>query len=198
MERRRILYRCLLAAWLVLSCGLPAYALQDVSCVAPTYHFRSTSASYNSRVPVATYTPEVRTFKPNANGGAMTTPFTYRISSQGPSVAGGGGNAGGGVSYRSSGSSRGIIYGTGSVSMPVIQFKSTSAYLPAGEEMSIANNANKVLRKPSSWGGGAPGEDDDPIGVLPDRVPVGEPFVLLLMAMAYGVWRRLRCRRVNQ
>lgn len=194
---RRILYRCLLAAWLVLSCGLPAYALQDVSCAAPpTYHFRSTSVSYSSRVPVATYTPEVRTFKPNANGGAMTTPFTYRVSSQGPSVVGGGGNAGGGVSYRSSGSSRGIIYGTGSVSMPVIQFQSTSAYLPAGEEISIAGSVNKAPRKASAWG--APGEDDDPIGVLPDRVPVGEPFVLLLMALAYGVWRRLRCRRVNQ
>lgn len=41
-----------------------------------------------------------------------------------------------------------------------------------------------------SWG--SPSEDDDPIGTIPDPVPLGEPLILLAFALLYAL---LRLRR---
>jgi hypothetical protein len=48
------------------------------------------------------------------------------------------------------------------------------------------------------WGDEWNPEEDDPIGVLPDYAPVGEPFVLLALAVlyiAFIIFRRLRPTR---
>ena len=58
------------------------------------------------------------------------------------------------------------------------------------------------LRRTESWGSmddeyswGGPGEDDYPTGVLPNPAPVGEPFLLLLMALLYAAGRYIARRK---
>lgn len=60
------------------------------------------------------------------------------------------------------------------------------------------------LRRTESWSPGSwddgdpwdgPGEDDYPTGVLPNPAPVGEPLILLLMAMLYAAGRYIARRK---
>ena len=58
------------------------------------------------------------------------------------------------------------------------------------------------LRRTESWGSmddeyswDGPGEDDYPTGVLPNPAPVGEPLILLLMALLYAVGRYFAKRK---
>ena len=58
------------------------------------------------------------------------------------------------------------------------------------------------LRRTESWGSmddeyswDGPGEDDYPTGVLPNPAPVGEPFLLLLMALLYAAGHYIARRK---
>ena len=74
--------------------------------------------------------------------------------------------------------------------VPETKFITTSLYMdPNGEAILLpfcddANKKNKVI----IWGE----PEDDPIGVVPNPVPVGSPLVLLLLAAVYIVWKRRR------
>lgn len=67
-------------------------------------------------------------------------------------------------------------------------FRSTSADELLSDYQYDGQGRNKVR---SGWGR----PEEDPIGVIPN--PIGEPFILLLMALLYVVWRRQR-RQVTQ
>ena len=89
---------------------------------------------------------------------------------------------------------------------PNYQFQSTSAYTPVMGGSSYSSTiyapaANAPVYRPRKAGywneDGEWVEDDDPIGVVPDPAPVGEPFVLLVMAMLYLIGRYVyRSRRM--
>lgn len=79
---------------------------------------------------------------------------------------------------------------------PTYQFRSTSMYITSSGE---SESDNPLLgsgrsRRTSPWDWG---EEDDPIGEVPDPLPVGDsPWCLmLLLAAAYIAFRRLRQRK---
>jgi len=78
---------------------------------------------------------------------------------------------------------------------PSYNFRSTSSYTPIVGTTSYMSDGSGPVSAPrrakSGWG--APGDDDDPIGAIPN-VPLGEPLILLLMAFAYALYLRLRPR----
>lgn len=102
-----------------------------------------------------------------------------------------------GSPYRGSSFPRVVVCPTvRSVMEPAYQFQSTSAYtfgVGSAYESQItepfsAAPANSGIRR----GFGDPDDDENGIGEIPDPVPVGEPFVLLLMAILYLLFRKLR------
>lgn len=78
-------------------------------------------------------------------------------------------------------------------------FKSTSSYTPIVGSKSYTSELNAPTRGPrkertsSSFGWGEP--EDNPIGTVPNPTPVGEPLILLVMAMAGAIAVYLRNRR---
>lgn len=73
------------------------------------------------------------------------------------------------------------------------RFRSTSAgtltvssiYTPQiSDPFATSLTRNKAKRDGNPWDD-EPGEDDDPIGVVPDPAPLGEPLVLLLFAFLF-------------
>ena len=71
------------------------------------------------------------------------------------------------------------------------QFRSTSSYAPSGRVQVYAVGASSPSYSPrrnDPTGWGTPGEDDDPVGTLPDPTPVGEPYILLLFAGIYALY----------
>ena len=85
---------------------------------------------------------------------------------------------------------------------PTYQFRSTSVYyssfrdnstfVPLADDPYAGNGQRKGPRRSSPW-------DEDPetgggneIGVVDDPVPVGEPLIMLLLALLYMVSRTLR------
>ena len=57
----------------------------------------------------------------------------------------------------------------------------------ANRQSPIANYQSPIITGPyksSEWNWGDP-EDEDPIGVVPDPAPVGEPWLLFLLALLY-------------
>jgi len=82
---------------------------------------------------------------------------------------------------------------------PTYQFRTTSAYISAsgGSEPYNPMSGPSGPRRDFSWT--TPGIDDDPLGTVPDPVPVGDsPWCLmLLLAAGYIAFRSLR-RRVTQ
>ena len=88
---------------------------------------------------------------------------------------------------------------------PNYQFQSTSAYTPVMGGSSYSSNvyapaANAPTYRPrkdptNPWGDGDP--EGDPQGVVPDPAPVGEPFVLLVMAMLYLLVRYVQGKRMK-
>ncbi|MBO5619450.1 MAG: hypothetical protein J5902_05640 [Paludibacteraceae bacterium] len=88
-------------------------------------------------------------------------------------------------------------------SVPTYHFRSTSPYSYVPGQTTTQSSVPSVLpsrpRKVgegggSEWNWGDPGEED-PIGVMPDPQPVGEPLVLLLMAALYLLCARLYGKR---
>ena len=82
---------------------------------------------------------------------------------------------------------------------PTYQFRSTSMYITSSGESESDNPNNPILgsgriRRTSPWDWS---EGDDPIGEVPDPLPVGDsPWCLmLLLAAAYIAFRRLRQRK---
>ena len=79
---------------------------------------------------------------------------------------------------------------------PAYQFRSTSVYIASSGESESDNPllGSGLSRRTSPWDWS---EEDDPIGEVPDPLPVGDsPWCLmLLLAAAYIAFRRLRQRK---
>ena len=78
---------------------------------------------------------------------------------------------------------------------PSYSFRSTSSYTPVVGSTSYLSDGSGPISSPrrATSGWGVPGDDDDPIGVVPN-VPLGEPLILLLLALGYFLCVRLRMR----
>lgn len=77
---------------------------------------------------------------------------------------------------------------------PSYSFRSTSSYTPiVGSTSYLSDGSGEVGAPPRdarrSGGWGVPDDDDNPIGTVPN-VPVGEPLVLLVLALLYIVLRK--------
>lgn len=76
---------------------------------------------------------------------------------------------------------------------PSYEFYSTSSITPVVGSTSYhsgpcyAPGAGHGGIRKDTWDG--PGDDDDPVGVLPET-PVGEPLILLLFALLFIVYKR--------
>ena len=83
---------------------------------------------------------------------------------------------------------------------PSYHFRTTSSMAPVVGETSYITTTYTPIggsrpQKTNSWDDP---EDEDPIGVLPDPTPVGEPLaVLLVLALGYVVWKRRQFSRPN-
>ncbi len=77
---------------------------------------------------------------------------------------------------------------------PSYSFHSTSSYTPiVGSTSYLSDGSGEVGAPPRdarrSGGWGVPDDDDNPIGTV-SNVPIGEPLVLLVLALLYIVFRR--------
>lgn len=70
---------------------------------------------------------------------------------------------------------------------PAFNFQSTSPYSAPIGSASSGLTTQRNARRSSSFDWDAP--DDNPVGVLPNPAPIGEPLVLLILATLY-VWVR--------
>ena len=202
MQRNKYTYKWLLMAWLMLCSGScvssalastqrSSYGITGTAGSLPTYSFKPTS-TYFTNTGGGAYTQAIQLSsqgltRTGSQGGQV---FTVKLSNAANhsitfTSTSGGGASYGGSSGRSSGSG-------GGVSFPTFSFRTTSTYVPAvgsGAATTLADAEatlaarNRILRR----GGKNPWDeepDDDPIGVVP-TVPVGEPLVLLVMALLY-------------
>ena len=88
---------------------------------------------------------------------------------------------------------------------PVYNFRSTSSYSPTMKTITFEPMATMPYssttktynpRKSGYWNeDGEYVEDENPIGVLPDPAPVGEPLILFALAFLYFLRLRLRKRK---
>ena len=80
---------------------------------------------------------------------------------------------------------------------PNYNFRTTSAYIPKVSVASFTPIADAAAQRNKARRGwdSDPENEDDPIGVVPVPQPVGSPLVLLLMAVAYILYRR---RAINK
>ena len=87
------------------------------------------------------------------------------------------------------------VYNSSSVAMPTYRFHSTSVYIPTQVQSGSAAwmPGNSRPRRLGEWT-----DEDDPIGVLPDKVdmPVGDTPWLFLLLLAVG-YIALRSRRAK-
>ena len=88
---------------------------------------------------------------------------------------------------------------------PSYHFRTTSSMAPVVGETSyitttytpIGGSRPRKTETSGSWT--SPDDEDDPIGVVPDPTPVGEPLVVLLvLAVGYVVWKRRILTRVRR
>lgn len=81
---------------------------------------------------------------------------------------------------------------------PSYNFRSTSSYSPIVGTTSYMSDGSGPISSPrrarTSWG--KPGDDDDPMGTI-KNTPIGEPLVLLLLALGYVICIRLRMRKAK-
>jgi len=132
-------------------------------------------------------------YQPTYNSSA--SPITVRLSNTTVSHVGASGGASAGAgSYGSSyspGNSKGVnvnySFHTTSVYIPTSSSSKTYTPIADQEEGSTTNK-----RKNSPF---APDPTDNPVGVVTNPTPVGEPLVLLMMALLYGLYRMLRKRQ---
>jgi len=133
-------------------------------------------------------------YQPTYNSSA--SPITVRLSNTTVSHVGGSGGASAGAgSYGSSfspGNSKGVnvnySFRTTSVYIPTSSSSKTYTPIADKEEETTANK-----RKNSPWDATPTG---DPVGEK-TQVPVGDPLVLLMMALLYGLYRMIRKRPLN-
>lgn len=115
----------------------------------------------------------------------------FTVFSSKATVASYGPGAGGVVSAAtySTGGSRSHSYAPAfnQNAVPAFRFQSTSLHTSSKANTSAGVTMQKA---PSSWGD--PEEDDNPIGVVPDPQPIGEPLILLAFALLYLGARRLK------
>lgn len=82
---------------------------------------------------------------------------------------------------------------------PSYQFQSTSPYSSTISGMNQNAGFNRGLRRTSPWDDDDDDDDDDPvdnpIGQIDDPAPIGEPFVLIVMALLYLCAMALRHSR---
>lgn len=76
---------------------------------------------------------------------------------------------------------------------PAYQFRSTSPYSAMVNNTSTVGMSSQVPSRPRKGPWDPP--EDNPIGVLPDPAPVGEPFILLALAALYLLVRCSRKRK---
>lgn len=169
MKRSFNIYRWFLTAWTILWGSTMSFAV--------TYPQTTQSASWG-RTTANRSTP-------------VYTTSSHTISSYGSS--------GSGVASYSTGSSNnrssGLTVGGGS---PTYHFQSTSVYplkttkttfVPLADGTNPSQNG--IRRGGNPWDED-PGDEDDPIGVVPDPTPVGSPLVLLALALVYIVYKKKR------
>ncbi len=81
---------------------------------------------------------------------------------------------------------------------PSYNFRSTSSYSPIVGTTSYMSDGSGPISSPrrvrTSWG--KPSDDDDPMGTI-KNTPIGEPLVLLLLALGYVICIRLRMRKAK-
>lgn len=135
MKIRAVIYRWMIAAWLMTGCALPAFAQTGI--------FRTSGTASDA---VATGTSD-----------AFRSPATVQAT------------------FRS----------TSSMQM------SGSHLVNSGASLSAPGTPLSALHAPSGPRRGPwDPPEDDPIGVLPDPQPVGEPLILLLFAALYIAYRK--------
>ena len=90
------------------------------------------------------------------------------------------------------------VYNSPSVAMPTYRFHSTSVLIPTQDQSESAAwmPGNSRPRRVDGWS-----EEDDPIGVLPDKedpMPIGDtPWILMLLLTAgYYLIKRYRTKKI--
>lgn len=79
---------------------------------------------------------------------------------------------------------------------PSYTFRSTSSYTPIVGNTSYMSDGSGPISSPHRAKSWSPWDDpeDDPMGTA-SSLPVGEPYILLLMALGYFAYRRLHFYR---
>ena len=79
---------------------------------------------------------------------------------------------------------------------PSYSFRSTSSYTPVVGSTSYLSDGSGPISSPRRAKSWDPWDEpeDDPIGVVPNPAPLGEPLILLLLALGYFLCVRLRMR----
>jgi len=196
MQQQLKIHRFLLAAWLIWSCSLAVHAKDgSLASAPPAYRFQSTSSLFDRPVvPVAA--PVIQEYRPSSN--ASSAPFViYRTSEARTSgvqfdynISGGGS----GGSGRHSGP-QGPVFNT---QMPqTIAFKTTSVLAPSADKPAVEASVPRLPKRRSSGWDDDPADSGDPIGVGSTPAPVGEPLVMLLMALLYGAYMCVRRVKKN-
>ena len=85
---------------------------------------------------------------------------------------------------------------------PTYQFRSTSVYYssfrdnstfsPVAADPYSNSSPNRSIRKMTLDDDDEDDPDDNPIGMLDNKTPIGEPLIMLLLALLYMVSRTLR------
>ena len=185
-----------MTAWMLLGCAVTsAFASYQnpysdfEAATPPSYTFASTS-SYNHATTVGqSYTPRAVSYSPasSTSGYKPTQVFTVRHSAASVYSTGGGASATGGVvSYSRPGKKSGPIFNSGSTSTTISLPKTT--FTPVVDETTETGAGMRRVSGSNPWDSEP---DDDPIGVVP-VVPVGEPLILLVLAMMYILWKKAK------
>lgn len=75
---------------------------------------------------------------------------------------------------------------------PAYQFQSTSPYSSVVGNTAIGSQVQGMPRRNTTDSWGEP--EDDPIGVLPNPTPVGEPLIMLVLAVLFMLARRRKSK----
>lgn len=173
MQIRIFLYRCLLIAWMM-------YGGSHTLSYGYSYDQAAKSQSWGYK---------------SEYGSSLPTSGSYRSASTGTSsygVSSTSGSSYGSQAVRGFSYSRTYAPEFNQDVCPGYSFQSTSSFSSIIDDAASGVTMQKVAR--SSWNPwGIP--DDDPIGVVPNPAPVGEPLVLILIALLYGIGLHMSSRR---
>ena len=170
MQRRLIIYRWFLVTWLVWSCGLSMYARTDALFGTGNREIQTSSWGY---APVYCTSPQK---VPNGCFTEFSSSATVR--SYGTPLLGW------------SSSSRSYAPAFSDNVYPAFHFQSTSLHVTRVSNIPAGISLQQRPRKtPSPWD---EEPDDDPIGVVPNPAPLGEPLMMLVLALLYVICISLR------